>query len=100
MTEFLDIELVSVVEAEFPEAFSVAFDVIYPGETWCRSVIDVGHDVAGRMAFEERAAVSAARDALLELLVLETGPVSFRLRLSVEGTTIVDKGRPGPHTVV
>ncbi len=95
----MDIELVSVDPASFPDAFTVAFDVIYPGETWCRSVVDVAHDVAGSMAFEERAAITAARDALLDLLVVEAGPVSFHLRIGLDGTAILAKGRPGPGAV-
>ncbi len=41
MAIFMDIEFVSIQEAEPPDAFSVAFDVIYAGETWCRSLVDV-----------------------------------------------------------
>ncbi len=47
MTLFTDIELVSVEQAGFPDAFTVTFDVIYAGETWCRSVVGVG-SVVGR----------------------------------------------------
>ena len=38
---FMDIELVSIEEAEPPDAFAVTFDVIYAGETWCRSLVCV-----------------------------------------------------------
>jgi len=39
MTLFMDIELVSAGEEEPPDAYAVAFDVIYSGETWCRSLV-------------------------------------------------------------
>jgi len=91
----MDIELVSIEEAEPPDAFHVSFDVIYSGETWCRSLVTVGGDVATRQGWEERVAVRAARDALLELLALELVPVSFHLRLSDEGCTVLARGMPG-----
>jgi hypothetical protein len=92
---FMDIELVSIREAESPEAFSVAFDVIYAGETWCRSVVDV--DTAGAACLErdEQAVVRAARQALLDLLVAEPAPVSYHLRLGAEGLAVLAKARPG-----
>ena len=92
----MDIELVSIEEAEPPDAFSVTFDVIYAGETWCRSMVDVdtrrGCAVLGG---DEQAVVRAAREALLDLLATEPAPVSFHLRLGAEGATVLAKGRPG-----
>jgi len=93
----MDIELVSADEAAFPDAFTVAFDIIYPGETWCRSVVDISAEAAGRMAHDQRVMVSAARDALLELLQVEAGPLSFHLRLEHDRTTVLARGRPGPR---
>jgi hypothetical protein len=92
---FMDIELVSIQEAEPPSAFSVAFDVIYAGETWCRSVIDVDQAQAARLGRDEQALVRAARDALLDLLATEPAPVSFHLRFGVGGLEVLAKGRPG-----
>ncbi|MFH0915611.1 MAG: hypothetical protein V1912_04100 [bacterium] len=95
MTIFMDIELVSIVEGELPDAYTVTFDVIYPGETWCRSVVGVDTAVAARLEREEQALIGAARDALLELLALEAVPVSFQLRLAPEGITTLARGAPG-----
>jgi hypothetical protein len=92
---FMDVELVSIVEGELPDAFTVTFDVIYSGETWCRSVVGVDRAVAARLEREERALVSAARDALLELLAVESTPVSFRMRLTAGGPTVLARATPG-----
>jgi hypothetical protein len=91
---FMDIEFVSIQEAEAPDAFSVAFDVIYAGETWCRSLIDVDHAEAARLGHDEQAVVRAAREALLDVLVMEPAPVSFHLRFGAEGPEVLAKGRP------
>ena len=91
----MDIELVCIDEAEPPNAFEVTFDVIYAGETWCRSVVGVETAVAARLERDEHAVTAAARDALLELLAQETAPASFHLRLAPEGTTILARGTPG-----
>jgi hypothetical protein len=95
MAIFIDIDLVSIVEAEPPDAYTVAFDVIYPGETWCRSVVDVEGALAAHLGREKLQVVRAARDALLELLALETVPVSFRLRVQAEGVSILARATPG-----
>ncbi len=94
MAIFMDIELVSIQEAEPPDAFSVAFDVIYAGETWCRSIVDVDGAGAVRLGRDEQAVVRAAREALLDLLAVEPGPVSFHLRLGAEGPAVLAKARP------
>jgi hypothetical protein len=95
MAIFMDIELVSIQEAEPPDAFSVAFDVIYAGETWCRSLVDVDAAGAARLGRDEQAVIRAAREALVDLLVLEPAPVSFHLRLGTEGPAVLAKARPG-----
>jgi hypothetical protein len=92
---FMDIELVSIQEAEPPDAFSVAFDVIYAGETWCRSIVDVDTAEAARLARDEHAVVRAAREALLDLLAVEPAPMSFHVRLGAQGPAVVAKARPG-----
>jgi len=91
----MDIELVSIDEAGPPDAFEVTFDVIYAGETWCRSVVCVETAAAAQLERDERALIGAARNALLDLLALEAAPVSFRLRLTPEGTTILARATPG-----
>jgi hypothetical protein len=91
---FEDIELVSIREAEAPNAFSVAFDVIYAGETWCRSVVDIDTAGAARLGRDEQAVVRAAREALLDLLVMEPAPVSFHLHLGAQGLAVLAKARP------
>jgi hypothetical protein len=91
---FVDIELVSLDAAELPDRFAATFDVIYPGETWCRSVVLVESAAAARLGLEERAIIAAARDALLDLLDVEVAPVSFHLRLTTEGTSILGRATP------
>jgi hypothetical protein len=95
MAIFMDIEVVSINEAESPDAFIVALDVIYAGETWCRSLVQVESTLAARLESNERAVISAARDALLELLAVEPLPVSFHLRLGTEGSTILARATLG-----
>lgn len=91
----MDIEFVSLVEAEPPDAFAVTFDVIYAGETWCRSVILVHGGSAAQLAHDESAIINASRNALLDLLAAETRPVSFNLRLTPEGPSVVERAVPG-----
>ena len=94
MALFMDIELVSIDETGRPDAFAVAFDVIYAGETWCRSLVCVDEMVAVRLQRDERAVITAARDALLDLLAVEPMPVSFHLRVSTEGTEVLARATP------
>jgi len=91
---FMDIELVSIQEAEPPDAFSVAFDVIYAGETWCRSIVDIDTTSAALHGRDELAVVRAARETLLDLLVAEPAPVSFHVRLGPGGPAVLAKARP------
>lgn len=95
MPIFADIELVAIEPAEPPDAYATAFDVIYAGETWCRSVVLVDATVAAAVERERPAVISAARDALLALLQYEPAPVSFCLRLTAEGTVVLARGSPG-----
>ena len=64
MVWIIDVDLVAFEPAEYPDAYELYFDVTYPGETWCRSVVRVSADLA--FASEE-AVVSRARDALVGL---------------------------------
>ncbi len=88
----MDIELVSIDEAESLGAFTVTFDVIYAGATWCRSEVCVDRAVAARLEWDERAVIGVARDALL---AVEAAPVSFHLRLTNEGCTVLARAAPG-----
>lgn len=94
MTLFTDIELVGIQEAESPDAYVVVFDVVYGGETWCRSLVRVERAVAARLEREERAVAAVARDALLETLAAELLPVSLELRLASEGCSVLARGIP------
>lgn len=91
----MDIELVGIDEAEYPDAFAVVFDVIYAGETWCRSLVWVNADLATELGMDEQAVIGAARDALLDLLAVETVPVSLQLRLGRGGPAVLARGTPG-----
>ena len=95
MTIFTDVELVSIVDSEAADAYTVTFDVIYSGETWCRSTVGVDAAVAAQVERDEYAIIRTARDALLELLATEAGPVSFQLQLALDGTTIIARAAPG-----
>jgi hypothetical protein len=94
MALFMDIEFVSLTEAEPPDAFAAVFDVIYAGETWCRSVVMVEAGVAAQVGYEERAVIATARNALLDLLAVEPAPVSFSLRLTLTGPVTLARGVP------
>jgi hypothetical protein len=91
----MDVEFVSLQEAEPPDAYAVAFDVIYAGETWCRSLVGVDTAAAARVGRDEYAVIRAARGALLDQLGTEAVPVSLHLRLGVDGVTLLARGRPG-----
>jgi len=95
MALFMDIEFVAIDVAERPDAFVVVFDVIYAGETWCRSLVWVDTAVAARFRDDERAVIGVARDALLDLLSTETVPVSFHARVTGTGATILARAAPG-----
>ena len=95
MTLFMDVELVSAGEEEPPDAYAVAFDVIYSGETWCRSLVRLSPDIAARLDREEASMIARARDALLELLELEARPVSFDMRITAAGTLVLARAYPG-----
>ncbi len=92
MTWIVDIELVGIDAAEPPDALMVTLDVIFPGETWCRSVVFVPPEEAraGRNEIIRR-----ARDALVAIIESEGEPVSVELRLSPAGADVLAIGRPG-----
>lgn len=92
MTWIVDIELVGVDVAEPPDALTVTLDVIFPGETWCRSVVFVAPEEA-RTDRDE--IIRSARDALVAVIESEGEPVSVELRLSPRGADVIAIGRPG-----
>jgi hypothetical protein len=47
------------------------------------------------MGRDEYEMVRAARGALLDLLAVETVPVSLHLRLGIDGVAVLARGRPG-----
>lgn len=102
MAQIVDVELVGLEEGEGQDAFLVTFDVIYPGETWCRSLVRVTPQAASSLetvtaeappAAEHRV-IARARDCLLSLLELESGPSSAEIRLTGEGLVVLALGRP------
>jgi len=95
MAIFTDIDFVAIEEAQPPDAVTVTFDVIYGEETWCRSLVDLDTTLAARLLREDLQMVEAARNALLERLALEAVPVSFHLRVTPDGTTVLAQARPG-----
>ena len=92
MAWIIDVDLVSFEPAEHPDQYELYFDVTYPGETWCRSLVRVAADLA--FASEE-AVVMRARDALVGLLEGESRPASAVMRCEAAGTTIIALDYPG-----
>jgi hypothetical protein len=92
MAWIVDVELVEVLEGEGIDALLVVFDVIYPGETWCRSLVRLTGLVAEGT---EHDMVARARDSLVALLDLESRPTSLDLRLTAEGPVVLGRGHPG-----
>jgi len=91
MAWIVDVELVAVEAAEPPDLALVTFDVVYPGETWCRSLVYVTPGVTAG----EDDLVSRSRDALLTFLEREGQPVALEVRLSPEGPVVLDRRLPG-----
>jgi hypothetical protein len=91
MTWIVDIDALGLEEAEHPDQLSVAFDVTYPGEVWCRSVVFVAPDAAYG---SEDEIIGRARDALLAVVEADALPVSVELRLSAAGVTLLEIGHP------
>ena len=92
MAWIIDVDLVAFEPAEHPDAYVLYFDVTYPGETWCRSVVRVAADLAFP---SEEAVVSRARDALVGLLEGESQPSSAVVRLEAAGVTVIALDHPG-----
>jgi hypothetical protein len=91
MAIFMDIEFVSLVEAEEPDVFAVTFDVIYGGETWCRSEVLIDRGASSGIGFDQAVAAAVARDALLEKVAVETAPVALRLRITNDGVEVLGR---------
>jgi hypothetical protein len=87
----VDVELVEVAPGELPDVWTIVFDVIYPGETWCRSLVRLS---PASSQGNELELVGRARDALLAILELQAGPASADIRVAPEGTTVLRLGSP------
>jgi hypothetical protein len=92
MTWIVDIDTLGVESAEPPDVLAIAFDVTYPGETWCRSLVLITSELAYMPEYE---LVSRARDALIEVLEAAGEPVSVEIRLTPTETVMLASGRPG-----
>ncbi|GAB4254646.1 MAG: hypothetical protein Kow00129_15670 [Thermoleophilia bacterium] len=103
MAWIVDVELVSLEEGAPGEDLEIVFDVVYPGETWTRSIVRV--TPAARAALEVGSGgpagrgvagsglVSRARDVLLFQLEREVSPVSLDLRLEPERVEVLVRRR-------
>jgi hypothetical protein len=87
----VDVELVEVTAGRPPDLWQVVFDVIYPGETWCRSIVRLTMDFVEEGELE---LVGRARDALVAVLERQSGPVSTDIRVTPAGTAVLRLGRP------
>jgi hypothetical protein len=92
MTWIVDIDMLGVESAEPPDALAIAFDVTYPGETWCRSLVLIAPELAH---IPEHELVGRARDALFVVLEAAGEPVSVEVRLTPTETVVLASGRPG-----
>lgn len=92
MTWIVDIDMLGVEVAEAPDALAIAFDVTFPGETWCRSLVLIAPELAH---LPENELVGRARDALFAELEAAGEPISVELRLTPTATIVLASGRPG-----
>lgn len=92
MTWIVDIDMLGVETAEPPDALAIAFDVTYPGETWCRSLVLITPELAHIPGYE---LVSRARDALVAVIEAAGEPISVELRLTSTETVVLASARPG-----
>jgi hypothetical protein len=86
----VDVELVEAAPGPYPDVLKLTFDVIYPGETWCRCLVRL---TAGMDWGTDDEVVARGRDALLGLLALEPGPAAADIRLTPEGLVVLALGR-------
>lgn len=92
MTWIVDIDMLGVEPAEPPDRFEIAFDVTFPGETWCRSLVYVTPEV---VVVSEYELVAAARDAVIAVIEREGRPVSVTMRLGADGAEVLAVAAPG-----
>ncbi len=92
MTWIMDIDMLGVEPAEPPDSLEIAFDVTFPGETWCRSLVYISSEVLVGSEFE---LVAAARDALIAVIDGEGRPVSVTMRLGPSGAEVLSVAAPG-----
>lgn len=92
MTWIVDIDVLGVEAAEPPDVFEIGFDVTFPGETWCRSLVLVSADLTYLSEFE---LVTRARDEVVAVIEREGRPVSTTLRLAASGVEVLAVAAPG-----
>jgi hypothetical protein len=92
VTWIVDIDLLGVDAAEPPDLYEIAFDVTFPGETWCRSLVLVAPDLS---YLGEHELVNRGRDELIALIEREGRPVSATVRLSSAGVEVLALAAPG-----
>ncbi|NLT35617.1 MAG: hypothetical protein GXX83_06940 [Gaiellales bacterium] len=105
MGSIMDIEVVDAAYVATAEAWLVVFDVIYPGETWCRSEVWLQPDAVRPVAEGggdpggpgSPPLISLARDHLLGHLEAEGAPVSLVVDVTSSGSSVRDRARPGPR---
>lgn len=92
MTWIVDIDTLGIEDAEPPDVFGIAFDVTFPGETWCRSLVLVAADLT---YLDENELVPRARDEVIAVIEREGRPVSVTLRMSFERVEVLALAAPG-----
>jgi len=92
VTWIVDIDMLGIENAEPPDVFEIAFDVTFPGETWCRSLVLVAADMT---YLSEHELVSRARDEVIGVIEREGRPVSTTLRMSAQRVEILAVAAPG-----
>lgn len=92
MTWIVDIDMLGVEPAEPPDRLELAFDVTFPGETWCRSFVYVSPDFVFTSEFE---LAGVARDELIAVIDREGRPVSVTMRLGPGGAEVLSVAAPG-----
>jgi hypothetical protein len=92
VTWIVDIDMLGVEPAEPPDRLELAFDVTFPGETWCRSFVYVSPDLVFASEYE---LVGVARDELIAVIDREGRPVSVTMRLGPGGVEVLSVAAPG-----
>jgi hypothetical protein len=92
VTWIVDIDVLGVDVAEPPDLYEIVFDVTFPGETWCRSLVLVAPDLSH---LDQHELVNRGRDEIVALIDREGRPVSATVRLSSAGVEVLAVAAPG-----